>query len=694
MKPLQPGDPAQVGGFALLGRLGPGGMGRVFLGVTPGGRKVAVKLIRPEYADCEEFRRRFAREVQAARKVGGFHTAQVVDADPDAVLPWMALAYIPGPSLADAIAGQGPFDNTGVLALGAALAEGLSAIHACGLIHRDVKPGNVILAEDGPRIVDFGLAYDETRSMITIPGTVMGTPGYMSPEQHAGLRVTPATDVFSLGAVLAFAATGTSPFRGETLGEIREQVLQGQPGLAGLPGPLGHVIGRCLVKSPGDRPGLPDLLGFFTSTPRVATGEGHGRGYASFPEAVGYVPTEAVSRPGGTAAVRPRVTFDPDDQLLGRVGYLDSLAFSPDSSLLAAATGGKGVRLWDTSSGHMTRLDGRLHADGRVAGLQWDRKEGGIPVPRLFPDGDRFESLTFSADSRHLLAVGKGGIIRWRIEGDRHPEPVTTGYLSALDTTISPGGRFAVSGGRTPKLLLRDLATGSAAPRTVWEQDGPELSYWRYEFSADGTRLAVAVGTNIHVLDTFTLREVVPPLVLPDGQIKGFCCSPDGRLIATASESAPGRGRHICIRDITGDVLLEDVHMFKRPDVSALMSFSPDSRVLAAYDLAHGVVLWDAFDRRLLGRADLDRDLLSFSPDGRAFGTLLQGRVHLWDRSAICSGREPLIDPADAIKLAKGRGPVRVFFSPDWRMMATYSFGRLGFPPAIRLWRSRPLNDV
>jgi serine/threonine protein kinase len=212
MKPLQPGDPIRVGGFALRARLGAGGMGQLFLGVTPGGRKVAVKLVQSEYAQDGEFRRRFAREVEAARKVGGFHTAHVVDADPDAALPWMALAYIPGPSLQDAVDQQGPFGNAGLLGLGAALAEGLDAIHDCGLIHPDLKPANVILADDGPRIVDFGLAYDDAGSMITRPGTVMGTPAYMSPEQHGGLRVTHATDVFALGAVLTFAGTGASPF--------------------------------------------------------------------------------------------------------------------------------------------------------------------------------------------------------------------------------------------------------------------------------------------------------------------------------------------------------------------------------------------------------------------------------------------------------------------------------------------------
>jgi serine/threonine protein kinase len=150
---LQPGDPGQIGPFRLLGRLGEGGMGRVFLGESPGGREVAIKVVHPHYASSPDFRRRFAREVAAARQVGGFHTAAVVGADPEADPPWMATAYIPGPSLADAVTDAGPLDEAGVRRLGAALAEGLAAIHECGLIHRDLKPSNVILASDGPRII-------------------------------------------------------------------------------------------------------------------------------------------------------------------------------------------------------------------------------------------------------------------------------------------------------------------------------------------------------------------------------------------------------------------------------------------------------------------------------------------------------------------------------------------------------------
>jgi serine/threonine protein kinase len=261
--PLQPGDPRQVGPFRLLGRLGAGGMGRVFLGTSLGGRKVAVKIVHPHYADDPEFRRRFAREVATARQVGGFHTAAVVGADPDANPPWMATAYIAGPSLADAIAQRGPLDEAGVRQLGAALAEGLTAIHDCGLIHRDLKPGNVILADDGPRIIDFGIAKGADTTALTQSSAVIGTLRYMSPEQLNGQDLTPQSDVFALGTVLAYAATGHDPFAGPTMPAVITRILTGLPDLAPLTGDLRGIIADCLAKDPSHRPSPGDLPALF-----------------------------------------------------------------------------------------------------------------------------------------------------------------------------------------------------------------------------------------------------------------------------------------------------------------------------------------------------------------------------------------------------------------------------------------------
>ena len=239
-------------------------MGRVFLGESRGGRKVAIKVVHPHYANDPDFRRRFAREVAAARQVGGFHTAAVVGADPEADPPWMATAYIPGPSLADAVARRGPLDRAEVGRLGAALAEGLAAIHECGLIHRDLKPGNVILAEDGPRIIDFGIARGADATALTGSSAVIGTLRYMSPEQLNGQELTPQSDVFALGTVLAYAATGHDPFQAPAIPGIITRILSGAPDLDPLSGELRGIIADCLAKDPSSRPSPGDLLARFS----------------------------------------------------------------------------------------------------------------------------------------------------------------------------------------------------------------------------------------------------------------------------------------------------------------------------------------------------------------------------------------------------------------------------------------------
>ncbi|KFG10446.1 serine/threonine-protein kinase [Streptomyces scabiei] len=260
MQPLDAGEPTVVGPYRLLGRLGSGGMGRVYLGRSAGGRTVAVKIVHPHFALDEEFRARFRREVDAARRVGGSWTAPVLDADPEASVPWVATGYAAGPSLAAAIADGGHLPPHSVRVLGAGLAEALSAVHALGLVHRDVKPSNVLLTVDGPLLIDFGIARatDGTASL-TSTGVSIGSPGYMSPEQILGKGITGAADVFSLGAVLAYAATGQSPFPGDSSAALLYKVVHEPPLLDGLEGDLRDLVERCLAKDAAARPG-PDEI--------------------------------------------------------------------------------------------------------------------------------------------------------------------------------------------------------------------------------------------------------------------------------------------------------------------------------------------------------------------------------------------------------------------------------------------------
>ncbi|MFK0109177.1 serine/threonine-protein kinase [Streptomyces sp. NPDC091217] len=260
MQPLAGDEPAVVGPYRLLGRLGSGGMGRVYLGRSAGGRTVAVKIVHPHFALDEEFRARFRREVAAARRVGGAWTAPVLDADPDAAVPWVATAYAAGPSLAAAVTDGGPLPAHTVRALGAGLAEALAAVHELGLVHRDVKPSNVLLTLDGPLLIDFGIAraIDGTASL-TSSGVSIGSPGYMSPEQILGKGVTGAADMFSLGAVLAYAANGEPPFPGDSSAALLYKVVHEEPELGTLSGELRSVAEACLAKEAGSRPGPAEV---------------------------------------------------------------------------------------------------------------------------------------------------------------------------------------------------------------------------------------------------------------------------------------------------------------------------------------------------------------------------------------------------------------------------------------------------
>jgi outer membrane protein assembly factor BamB len=260
MRPLERDDPQSVGEFRLQARLGAGGMGRVYLGYSPAGRAVAVKICHPELAADPEFVARFAREVAAARAVNGLYTAQVIDAGPGDSPPWLATSYVPGPSLSEAVAGYGPLSEPAVWRLAAGLAEALQAVHARGLVHRDLKPSNVLLAADGPRVIDFGIARALDGTALTATDFILGTPAYMAPEQASGEQVTPASDVFALGSVLCFAATGDAPFGDGEPATVLYRIVHAQPALEAVHGSLHRLIADCLAKDPADRPTLAQVL--------------------------------------------------------------------------------------------------------------------------------------------------------------------------------------------------------------------------------------------------------------------------------------------------------------------------------------------------------------------------------------------------------------------------------------------------
>ena len=261
MKPLAADDPRVIGEYRLRAQLGAGGMGRVYLGLSPAGRAVAIKVVHPDLASDADFLRRFGQEVAAARAVSGIYTAPVVASGLNERPPWLATAFVPGPPLDQVVAENGPLPEQALWPLLAGLVEALQAIHACGVVHRDLKPANVLLATDGPRVIDFGIARATDGTSLTAAGVVFGTPGYMSPEQAEGRGAGPASDVFALGCVVAYAAAGMGPFGTGTAAAILYRVVHADPVLDGVPPRLRAVIAACLAKDPAARPSLRALSG-------------------------------------------------------------------------------------------------------------------------------------------------------------------------------------------------------------------------------------------------------------------------------------------------------------------------------------------------------------------------------------------------------------------------------------------------
>ncbi|MFF0161220.1 PQQ-binding-like beta-propeller repeat protein [Streptomyces sp. NPDC005263] len=269
----EPESIGSIGGYTLVDRLGSGGMGVVYLARSASGRQVAVKVVHAQYAQDEEFRTRFRQEIAAARRVSGAFTAPVVDADPDAELPWMATLYVPGRTLENIVATERGLSGRALRTLALGLVEALRDIHQAGVVHRDLKPSNVLMAEDGPRVIDFGISRAADNEALTMTGHLIGTPPFMSPEQFASPRdVTAASDVFSLGSLLVYASTGNRPFDGGSPYMTGYQVVHEQPSLDGVPEPLRTMVERCLDKDPAARPQLAELHRMFRTLPDAATG--------------------------------------------------------------------------------------------------------------------------------------------------------------------------------------------------------------------------------------------------------------------------------------------------------------------------------------------------------------------------------------------------------------------------------------
>ncbi|WP_406285334.1 serine/threonine-protein kinase [Embleya sp. NBC_00896] len=438
---------ARIGPYEVVERLGAGGMGEVFLGVGPSGRRVAIKVIRAEHLDDPGFRARFRREVEMARKVGGAFTAPVVNADPDAPQPWFATVYIPAPSLDAVVRARGPLDPRAVLRLAAGLIEALQDIHAAGLIHRDLKPANILITEhDGPKVIDFGIARDTGRSLLVSTGGTFGTPAYMAPEQIETGTAGYSSDVFAMGSVLTFAATGRLAFPAETPIAVMGRILYGEADPTGIPPELADLIRACLAKPPEVRPPLTALAELVTD--RLAPTPGR--------------PPQA-----------PEPRHDPDAEPM----------FTTKAGTTSTGTTSAGVTSTDTTGAGTTSTDtttSNRPPTPHTAGGSDD----GAPAPRPRRPHTRRRVLPFVAATA-LVAMGVTALIRYSLFSDdgpstrgsssHSPEPVTTPPStppsmppSTPPTADIPGGKAAPNGGTwcTPSMIrvqIQPVESGKAA---------------------------------------------------------------------------------------------------------------------------------------------------------------------------------------------------------------------------------------
>ncbi|MFC5180435.1 WD40 repeat domain-containing serine/threonine protein kinase [Actinomadura harenae] len=679
MEALRPGDPGQIGPYRLESRLGSGGMGRVFLGVSPGGRRVAVKVIEAAHAEDPRYRHRFAREIASARKVGGFHTAQVVDADPDAPEPWLATAFIPGPSLRRVVAEKGPLGRDDLRALAAGLAEGLAAIHACGLVHRDLKPENVIMAADGPRIIDFGVARAADATSLTSAGVVVGTYAFMAPEQVLAGPPGPPADVFSLDCLLAFAATGRGPFDAGSIPAIVHRVLHEAPVVDGVPEPLRALIPVCLAKDPAARPTVAQVLAHLTDpdagalprpslaallTPPAAeettagatvVEEGPTRLAATMVATHEHVPPTTVPAAPKPVDVRKRAL------LIGGGAAVAAAALGIPAALLLSGSG-------DDKTGHAVN-DRTPRLTSFIA-----------PAKTLAGHKQGVHRVAFSPDGRHLASGSDDMLVLiWDIAAG-HPVQTLRGHTSGvLGLAYAPDGRTVASSALDGTVRIWDVASGTVKHTLPTDQYGVSA----LAFSPDGRFLA---GSNpdVRIWDAASGRKLRTLTGSGHAGVTDVAFSPDGHTVAATTDGfyrkAPG-----------SSVLMYDPATGRRTgtlsghtnSVQAL-AFLPDNRTLVSGGNEGIVRIWDYPAGRTTATIAVGGGVihsLAVTPDGR---TLVVGNTDRTVRLFDLATRAPsgtLTGPASALQ--------SVGVSPDGTLVAAGSGSGIDSDSDVYLWKVR-----
>ncbi|WP_326769633.1 serine/threonine-protein kinase [Streptomyces sp. NBC_01591] len=676
-------DSRQAGPYRLVAALGRGGMGRVFLGRSRGGRLVAVKVVDEALAGDEEFRRRFAQATQEARRVGGFYTAQVVDADPDADPPWLASAYVPGPSLDEAVRAHGPLPYQAVQVLGSGLAEGLAAIHTAQLVHGGLKPSNVILADDGPRITDFALAraLDAAHPSMTVSAE---HGAFMSPEAARGQHAGPGSDVFSLAGVLVFAATGHGPFAGGVGAEVLHRIVNAEPDLTGVPDPLAGLLAACLAKNPEQRPSLGHLL------QQLAPGDGQGAG-----QDTGWLPPPVAAMVDGQRTV-------PSANPMRRRAFLAG-------GVAAAAAVAVPVGIWLSSGSGSSDGKGASGSGSKGGGSAEEKPAGPKLTPTETIDIGKTDAsihLAYSPDGKQLAIGLKSSVTLWDSASRSKIATLTPKAEGLLAHCVAFGGDGLLALGYLKAPARDNDFQMGAGGVTVWDTasrkeiaalSAPAKGSSLYPmqsvaFSPDGKLLAGARSGPRDSFGEVPLWDVrsgrkVKDLVVGAGKgssmnaVRSVAFSPDGRILAA------GYGG-----ELKGGVVLFDTSSWSPiatlplNDTDAFgvttVAFAPDGRTLAG--TFGGIALWDVAARKLTARIGAAADQIqsmAISPDGSAVagaggGHAVAGHIALWD---LASHKEIVSVPA-------GRSGVGdVVFHPDGRTLAT-AYTNAKMLSTVQLW--------